>query len=773
MKFVNSKWIDVFRRLSRMSADEVRTRLAQAAYKRWDSSAGPFRRDFRGHRAASGTIAGKFFFRPDELGERVDLLGKFLPVEVGRIVEEADAICRHRFPLLGYTGLDHGHEIDWHLDAVHGKSAPRRAWHRINFLDFNEVGDHKITWELNRHQHLVTLGKAWALTHEQYYVEELVEQWYSWQRANPYPIGINWASSLEVAFRSLSWIWFLGLLDDSSRLPGRFRDEVVWGLERNGRYIEKYISTYFSPNTHLLGEAVALFFIGTLWPQLPRARKWKDRGWGIILQAAERQVRPDGVYFEQSLHYHVYALDFFLHARILAARNGMAIPASFDEVLKRMLDFLEALSQAGPPAGFGDDDGGRVFNPRRNQTEHMRDPLAIGAAVYGRERTQAAAELTEEAVWLLGKPAIHDEQPRRTLRSRAFVSGGVYVMAGASPTPHQIVVDAGPQGVGRCGHGHADALSIRMAIDGRLFLVDPGTGVYISDSNERDTFRGTGAHNTVRIDGVDQAASMGPFAWNAIPTTRVDGWVSGESFDFFSASHDGYSRLPYPVVHRRFVFRGPDGVSLVRDVLEGEGTHRVEIFWHFGERVQVTKQSDALVAFDDAKGSDLELRAAGSCAWQLETGSGLVSPAYGAIKPARMARLSASAILPIEAAVLLHSKPARQTPGEFRYSRNPQTREVTVYEYTTPDAIHRFFFAPGRREWTASEWRSDAQFLYCLAAPPETTGAQSVLRVIMVGGTFLNREGESLVAGTEVLDQWEWVGHGIATPSSTFEPAQP
>ena len=91
-----------------------------------------------------------------------------------------------------------------------------------------------------------------------------------------------------------------------------FRAELAPALAFHGRYIERYLSTYFSPNTHLLGEAVALFFLGTLYPQMPGAARWKESGWQIVLHEAGRQVRPDGVYFEQSLYYHVYALDFFL-----------------------------------------------------------------------------------------------------------------------------------------------------------------------------------------------------------------------------------------------------------------------------------------------------------------------------------------------------------------------------------------------------------------------------------------------------------------------------
>jgi len=770
MDFVNSRWNRLARRLSRMSRDEVRTRLSQAASKRLDLLNYRLGRGFANGNWPTSTSRGEFFFDAEQVPGRIALLQKLLPGETTRIRDEADRICEHRFNLLGYTGLDYGREIDWQLDAVHGKRAPLRPWYKIDFLDFHEVGDHKITWELNRHQHLITLAKAWALTSENRYVEELAGQWYSWQRANPYPLGINWGSALEVAFRSLSWLWVEKVLHDSAPLPPAFRGDLTRGLFVNGRYIEKYLSVYFSPNTHLLGEAVALFFIGTLYPQLPGAERWKERGWKIILDAAERQVRDDGVYFEQALHYHVYALDFFLHSRILASRNGIEIPAELDRRLEKMLDVLEALSQSGPPEGFGDDDGGRVFNPRRNRTEHMTDPLAIGAAIYGR----ATAELTEESIWLLGEPSVPagKAQPAREIRSKAFPAGGVYLLAGDKPCPHQIMIDAGPQGVGCCGHGHADALSLRMAMDGRRVLVDPGTSTYISDSNERDIFRGTGAHNTVRVDEQDQALVAGPFAWTAIPKTRVERWVSGDGFDFLVARHDGYSRLPSPVLHRRFVFRGPDGICLVRDVCEGQGRHLIESFWHFAEDIQVTSRQHGFVV-SNTDHCAFAMLVAGSCDWHSETGSGLVSPAYGVNNAAPMVRISASPELSAECAVLMIAGESAQGLGALNYTSDSNHSAVRLYQYKTQDAIHKFMFAEGGRRWTAGEWTSDAAFLYCVSSFERAAGREDQLqRVAMVAGSFASRWDKEIVSRDHALEHWEWSGRdrksSVGNPALEF-----
>ncbi|HZP17160.1 MAG TPA: hypothetical protein VFB00_04290, partial [Terriglobales bacterium] len=150
-----------WKKLSRMSGDEFRTRFAQEIGKRSEYALyllGLIR--LRDWNTGTGRAFGKFFFLPSEVPARVQLLRKHLPGAVADTLAEADEILRHRFRLLGYRDLDYGSGIDWHLDAVHGKRAPFKPWYKIRFLDFEHVGDHKIIWELNRHQHLVTLAKA-------------------------------------------------------------------------------------------------------------------------------------------------------------------------------------------------------------------------------------------------------------------------------------------------------------------------------------------------------------------------------------------------------------------------------------------------------------------------------------------------------------------------------------------------------------------------------------------------------------------------------------
>jgi hypothetical protein len=792
-------------RISRMDWEEVRVRVGQEFHKHSDllmhrmgAHAGAIRLN-----TAAATRPGQFFFSGGENSERAELVIKYLPDEAAEILREADEICAHRFRLLGYEHLDftlgagsgnfgggtfsgdNFKELDWHLDPVHGKRAPLDPWFKIPFLDFAVVGDHKVTWELNRHQHLVTLAKARLLSGDEKYVPELMAQYRSWIKANPYPLGINWRSTLEVAFRSLSWILVDHLLAGAAEYAD-FRAEMAPALAFHGRYIERYISTYFSPNTHLLGEAVALFFLGTLYPQIPRAAHWKESGWQIVLHEAERQVRPDGVYFEQSLHYHVYALDFFLYARLLAARNGMEIPRAYDTVLGRMLDVVKALAQAGPAEGFGDDDGGRLWNPRRNRTEQMTDPLALGAVMYSRDFS--ATRLTEEAIWLFGNQAVEQfstshatalssAQASPTARSLAFPDGGLYVLADSQPYAQAMVVDAGPQGTGRSGHGHADALSLRLTMDGRRWLVDSGSGVYISkDPADRDTFRGTGAHNTMRVDAVDQAIADEPFSWTHIPTTQAENWIVGKSFTYFVGSHNGYARLADPVLHRRHVLKIAGDLWLVRDVALGRTEHELEIRWHFAPdldvrrvasgRVEVSRSRSTSSATSDAVSGEpgLSLIVPEETVWHtaMEVSRTLLSPAYGALQPAPLVRCHARVLLPAETATALlprrcaiRQEGERLTEPRIEHKLEPRLASmaqaaVQVYELDYHDESHGFFFALGDEAWSFGPWSSDARVLYCRIEKEQLS------HLVVIGGTYVAWQGQPLLKAARRSDFFEW-----------------
>ena len=287
----------------------------------------------------------KRFFAGAASSQTTALIAAHVPEARAAAISMADAICEQRFEFLGHRALFLGENIDWHTDPVSGHRAPLVHWSRIDPLDQESVGDSKVTWELNRHQWLAVLGEAYCYTGDKRYAEEFATQVRAWMQANRPGIGINWASSLEVSFRLISWCWALCLFRDAKELtPALFAEMLAW-LHTHAAHVEKYLSRYFSPNTHLTGEALGLFYAGVMFPDLPGAARWRRLGSHILQEQLQRQVLPDGVYFEQSTCYQRYTLEIYLHYLILAHRNGIDVPAWVGETVERMLDFLLSIGR--------------------------------------------------------------------------------------------------------------------------------------------------------------------------------------------------------------------------------------------------------------------------------------------------------------------------------------------------------------------------------------------------------------------------------------------
>src|SRR5215467_1397880 len=347
------------RRLVRMTVSELLGRSRQEALKRLEragwATPSPLRADVS---LAKWQAAAPARFFPGATVAAPSLLAGRWPAAHEDIMRSAEQISLKRFDLLGYRDLSFGDPVDWQLDPLAGRRAPRVHWSRLDPLDATTVGDSKVIWELNRHHWIVTLGCAYRLSGDEQYAAAAIRVVREWVDANPRGMGINWASSLEVALRLMSWCWTAVLLLGSKALSEHRFADWLRSIRRHALHVERYLSHYFSPNTHLTGEALGLWYAGVLFPEMPEASRWRRLGAAILLEQIERQTLPDGVYFEQSTCYQRYSVEICLHFLILAARNGESIPGRVAEHVQQMLDFLLAVrSPAAPIPRIADAEG--------------------------------------------------------------------------------------------------------------------------------------------------------------------------------------------------------------------------------------------------------------------------------------------------------------------------------------------------------------------------------------------------------------------------------
>lgn len=579
---------------------------------------------------AAGSLLPALPFPPLS-GKELGVVYGARPLERAAVIEHADAVLAGRFHLLGFRSLDFGTPPDWHSDPTRSRRAPDRHWSRVPYLDESVVGDHKIVWELNRHQWLVTLAQAWRLTDDPRYLEAIAQSLRQWLDANPPRRGINWASSLELAFRAIAWTWTLHLTGNAMPDADRLLPRVHAGLELHGLQIERFLSTWFSPNTHLTGEALGLLYLGTAWPSVRHAERWRTAGWRILLEQLPVQVRRDGTYFEQTTWYQGYTTDFYLHALLLVRAARLAVPAWAEERIARAAEVVANLRRPdGTLPLIGDDDGGRAL-PLDPVRTSFHDTAALAAAVLDRPDSCFGGVVPAGTAWIVGSGtwrALSGASAQGPApASRAFRDGGWYLLRG---TEGCLIVDAGPHGVQSAGHSHADALSLDLTVGGKPVVVDPGTGSYVGPW--RDRFRATVAHNTLSLaGGIGSAIPAGPFQWNRWPRTVLRHWSAGPEWTVFEAEHDGYSRVIPGLLHRRSVVFRQGWGWLVLDRLVGEGSAATVRFQL--DAGLLPSMAGHAVSVTDASGTPL-IRISGDGAGRMTTEAGLVSRCYGVAEAA-------------------------------------------------------------------------------------------------------------------------------------------
>ena len=556
-----------------------------------------------------------------------------------------DRIIAGQYDLLGYRGLRFS---DWHSDPVHRRTAPRTSWAEVPYLH-PAVGDHKIIWEFNRHQHWLKLGRAFWLTRDQRYAREIVRQLESWLDDNPPLTGINWASMLEIGFRAISWTMALHFLATGRhQLPAA---RFFAAIDRQLAHVEQHLSYYFSPNTHLTGEALALYVVGQAFPEMPASQRWVTTGRRILLREIERQILPDGGHAERSTHYQRYTLDFYLLA-LLTARRAADVDAArtFTHTVSRLADFTRAMADDdGRLPLIGDDDGGMLWPIAGRECNDVRDSLAVAAAALDRPDL-APWGIPEEAFWIAAPEALASNDripdPGSRLPASITLPHTGYVVLRDAEGGHA-VLDAGAHGYMNGGHAHADALSLTLRLGKRSLLVDPGTSTYTLDPRLRDRMRGSFNHNTLSIDGRTQSIPAGPFHWTTSAAARIDGSRHAAGFDWVEAVHDGYA----PLEHRRSIVRAEGAGWLIVDELGGDaGEHAAAAHWHFDPSWMVQADGHGRLRASHLEGDEAWLLFDQGQATLLHgdepSGLGWFAPVYGTLVPTWTARITRTNRLP-------------------------------------------------------------------------------------------------------------------------------
>ncbi len=511
--------------------------------------------------------------------------------ESATLRDRADALLSHHMTFFDLQGRFLGDQIDWNYEYKANKQAPMGFSPRIDYRDYSVTGDCKIVWEPNRHHHWVVLARAYRLTGDVRYAQEVVTQLESWLLNCPYGTGMNWRSPLELGIRLINWVWALELIRPAGLIKGAVVGRLLTCVDRQLWEISRKYSRYSAANNHLVGEAAGVFIAAGYFQDLRRASGWRSESRTILLREIVRQTFADGGSREQAFGYHRFVMELFLLAGLAARNASDDFPAPYWDRLEKMFDFAAAMTEGGEAPSYGDCDDGYVLD-LDDRPRDVRGLLAVGAVLFDRTDFKTCVnQCSQRVYWLLGPEGrvrfdrIDRDAEEECLISRAFPQSGCYLLQRGrrdSKDSVSVLFDCGGLGFGSiAAHGHADALHFTLRACGVEVIVDPGTYDYFTYNGWRDYFRGTSAHSTIVVDGQDQSEMTGSFMWGRHARARCLRWEPTVEGGVVAGEHDGYGRLADPVIHGRTISLGPgEGEVAIRDELTAAARHDAALYLH-------------------------------------------------------------------------------------------------------------------------------------------------------------------------------------------------
>jgi hypothetical protein len=514
-------------------------------------------------------------------------------VSVSRVSQSADDILNGTFTYFFKTQMQLGHDVNWHLNPFNGALWPSDV-HWCELSNFSpQRGDVKLVWEISRFSWAYNLVRAYQLTNEQKYAERFWDLFERWLKANQPNMGINWGCGQECAIRVIAWCFALfGLLDAPSTTEKRI-SKMLLALAVTGQRIEKNIADAIRQKTnHAMTEAASLYTIGTLFPFLKEAGRWKRLGRKILEKEAIRQIYEDGTYLQQSMNYHRLMLQAYLWSLAIAEQNGDTFSEPLKARLMKATEFLYQMQDdsTGRLSNYGANDGALILP--LNTCDYLDYRPVIQSCWYylTNQRLYETGPWDEDLFWLFGSDTLKAEALKKSRVSSRFDIGSYYTLR--SEKSWAMV---------RCHSyrdrvGHVDLLHLDLWADGINLLCDCGSYKYFApDEPELEKyFKSIRAHNTIIIDDRSPLRLFSRFMYLPWPKAKLDKFKAGDDKQQFTGAHFAYDRRPWNVRHCRHATVDKDKWQ-IHDRLLGKGKHRLQLRWHLPVEARIISQDSRSV----------------------------------------------------------------------------------------------------------------------------------------------------------------------------------
>ncbi|MCK5116097.1 MAG: heparinase II/III-family protein [Candidatus Aegiribacteria sp.] len=468
-----------------------------------------------------------------------------------------------------------GNFPDWHIDCISNYRFPLSLSDRIEITG-DVTGDCLFPCELSRLQFFPPLMSYINFGDSVKSIEDyIVSVTDNWVRENPFGYGIHWRIHMESALRALSLFSILPFLSPS----GQQSLQHLYILCINFVGWERIRKAPKKKHNHYIIELIC-FLICSMILKGPGIEKTRNIALSAMLEQIDHQFGNDGISIECSISYHRLTIEalLLLDLALVSFNNSnhhiREIRVRLAELLPKAIGFIsDYIKCFGKSVQFGDSCDGRImfFGDYYNW-----DPLDHRYILTLSKIVGITIPESNSADWI----SVYYNA------GYAFCSCGRIGVCACNSEPSS----------GVSGHNHMDKLSWVMSVEGESVFVDPGTGMYNSTLSLRNYFRATASHNTILIDGEEQAIfdQLRSFSEVKEIDCSIEVHDPGEGSFSILMKHTGYTRINDLGAIKRTIIIEPEYVHVI-DSFEGSSSHEVSFGYLLHPNLKVTQTQDGHV----------------------------------------------------------------------------------------------------------------------------------------------------------------------------------
>ena len=464
--------------------------------------------------------------------------------------------------------------INWHNDIFSNLSFPISYSKSIS-IRANKNLSAKNVWEINRLQFLPQLAINYVNTGDENLLQQFVSINQSWINDNPYLMGVNWYSNIEVNIRLINWFMAWEILKaDEIEIPW-FKEflnaDWIPTIYQHCKHSKANPSYYSSANNHLISEYAGLFIAASKW-EFKESKEWLQ----YAKKGLEKEIikqHSKGINKEEAAEYIQFITDFFLITYVVGENTNNCFSSTYKRCLHEIFEYIYEFTDCDTNfPKYGDEDDGRVVILSTDaHSNNFKSLLSSAAIIFNESKYIAKSsgfDLKNKILFGNKVQSIFTNNNNHLVfqESKFYKDEGHFIFRKQTENKEiYLHFDAAPLGyLSIAAHGHADALSFILHINGNPIFIDSGTYSYHVAKEWRSYFVSTLAHNTICVDNKNQANHAGDTMWLNHYKCSVIEVTKNENVEKIVASHNGYK----PIIHTRSIeFNKLDNCFYIIDTL--------------------------------------------------------------------------------------------------------------------------------------------------------------------------------------------------------------